>query len=117
MVVDCSGDGDVAAAAGAPFEMGRLADGLTQPVTTMMRFGGVDMAAFNAYVAGDVRLLAGSGERGRRNGPALQATFSFPNDIAASPDGRHLYVNEIASDTGDHTRLAPMVVRRIVLRP
>jgi hypothetical protein len=56
VVVDCSGDGDVAARAGAPFEIGRASDGLTQPVTTMMRFGGVDMAAFDTFVARDTRL-------------------------------------------------------------
>ena len=56
MVVDCSGDGDIAARAGAPYEIGRPLDGLTQPVTTMMRFGGVDMEAFNAFVARDIRL-------------------------------------------------------------
>ena len=56
VVIDCSGDGDIAARAGAPYEQGRSADGLTQPVTTMMRFGGVDMDAFNAFVARDIRL-------------------------------------------------------------
>jgi len=56
VVIDASGDGDVAARAGAPFELGRSADGLTQPVTMMMRFGGVDMKAFDAYLARDPRL-------------------------------------------------------------
>lgn len=56
VVVDASGDGDVAAKAGAPFEQGRRPDGLTQPVTMMMRFGGVDMEAFNAFLSRDPRL-------------------------------------------------------------
>jgi len=56
VVVDCSGDGDIAANAGALFELGRPADGLTQPVTMMMRFGGVDMTAFNIHVARDFHL-------------------------------------------------------------
>jgi hypothetical protein len=56
VVVDASGDGDVSAAAGAPFEKGRPCDGLTQPVTMMMRFGGVDMTAFNLVLARDPRL-------------------------------------------------------------
>jgi hypothetical protein len=56
VVVDCSGDGDIAAKAGAPFEVGRSSDGLTQPVTMMMRFGGVNMTAFNIYVARDYHL-------------------------------------------------------------
>jgi hypothetical protein len=56
VVVDASGDGDIAARAGAPFSIGREIDGLTQPVTMMMRFGGVDMKAFNAVLARDNRL-------------------------------------------------------------
>ncbi len=56
VIIDASGDGDVAAKAGAPFEFGRVSDGLTQPVTMMMRFGGVDMTAFDAYLGRDPRL-------------------------------------------------------------
>jgi hypothetical protein len=40
-VVDCTGDGDIAARAGAPFSVGRPVDGLTQPITMMFRLGGV----------------------------------------------------------------------------
>ncbi|MFQ6132442.1 MAG: FAD-dependent oxidoreductase, partial [Armatimonadota bacterium] len=38
--VDCTGDGDVAAWAGAPFEFGREQDDLAQPMTMMFRLGG-----------------------------------------------------------------------------
>jgi hypothetical protein len=41
-IVDCTGDGDVAASAGAPFEVGRPKDGRCQPVTLMFTIGGVD---------------------------------------------------------------------------
>ncbi len=41
-VVDCTGDGDVAASAGCPWEMGRPGDGKCQPVTLMFTIGGVD---------------------------------------------------------------------------
>lgn len=40
-VVDCSGDGDVAARAGCHFEVGN-AEGKCQPVTLMFQIGGVD---------------------------------------------------------------------------
>ncbi len=43
--VDCTGDGDLAARAGAPFVVGRDGDGLTQPGTLMFRLGNVDFAA------------------------------------------------------------------------
>ena len=50
VVVDCTGDADMAVQAGAPFEMGR-ADGLAQPMTLMFRMGDFDREAFERYVA------------------------------------------------------------------
>ena len=41
IVIDCSGDGDIAAAAGADFNIGRDGDGMTQPMTVMFKVGGV----------------------------------------------------------------------------
>ena len=41
VVVDASGDGDVAARAGAPYEMGRAVDGAVQPVTLMFEISGI----------------------------------------------------------------------------
>jgi hypothetical protein len=38
-VVDCTGDGDIAARAGAEFEVGRPGDGLCQPMTMMYTLG------------------------------------------------------------------------------
>jgi FAD-dependent oxidoreductase family protein len=49
-IVDCTGDGDVAAAAGAGFEVGREADGLVQPMTLMFRMVDFDRMGFEAYV-------------------------------------------------------------------
>lgn len=50
VTIDCTGDADVAAAAGAQYEAGRDEDGLTQPMTLMFRMGGFDRAAFSEYV-------------------------------------------------------------------
>jgi hypothetical protein len=41
VVVDCTGDGDVAARAGVPYELGRMGDGLMQPMTLMFEIDGV----------------------------------------------------------------------------
>ncbi len=49
VTVDCTGDGDVAQQAGAPFEIGR-ADGLVQPMTLMFRVVDFERAAFENYV-------------------------------------------------------------------
>jgi hypothetical protein len=50
VVVDCTGDGDVAAAAGAPYSPGREPDGLTQPMTLMFRMVEFDRERFAGYV-------------------------------------------------------------------
>jgi hypothetical protein len=50
VVVDCTGDGDVAAQAGAAYEIGRDEDGLVQPMTLMFRMVGFERAGFEAYV-------------------------------------------------------------------
>jgi hypothetical protein len=49
-VVDCTGDGDVAAFAGVPTAQGRDADGLTQPATLFFRVANVDDAAVARWV-------------------------------------------------------------------
>ena len=49
-VVDCTGDGDVAARAGAPFELGREEDNLVQPMTMMFRMVDFHRQAFDAYI-------------------------------------------------------------------
>jgi flavin-dependent dehydrogenase len=50
VVVDCTGDGDIAARAGAAFEVGRDRDDLVQPMTLMFRMVEFERAAFAAYV-------------------------------------------------------------------
>jgi hypothetical protein len=49
IVVDATGDGDVAASAGCAYEVGNAARAI-QPVTMLLRMGGVDFARFKAYL-------------------------------------------------------------------
>lgn len=42
IMIDCTGDGDVAARAGVPYEIGRPSDHKTQPMTLMFRMSNVD---------------------------------------------------------------------------
>ncbi|WP_027368764.1 FAD-dependent oxidoreductase [Desulfocurvibacter africanus] len=49
-VVDCTGDGDIAAMAGARYQTGRKEDGLVQPMTLMFRLAEFERIAFDNYV-------------------------------------------------------------------
>ncbi|MFC1671966.1 FAD-dependent oxidoreductase [Planctomycetota bacterium] len=55
-VIDCTGDGDVAAAAGVPYEQGDEDTGLCQPVTLMFTIGGVDWEKACEFKKTDNRL-------------------------------------------------------------
>ena len=48
VVIDCSGDGDVAARGGVQWEKGRTPDGLVQSPSLMVRIGGIDRDRFVA---------------------------------------------------------------------
>lgn len=48
--IDATGDGDIAAWAGAPMTKGRPEDGASQPMTMKMKFCNVDIKALKAYV-------------------------------------------------------------------
>ncbi len=50
IVVDCTGDGDIAVSAGAPFKVGREEDGLVQPMTLMFLMSGFVKSKFDDYV-------------------------------------------------------------------
>jgi ribulose 1,5-bisphosphate synthetase/thiazole synthase len=50
-VVDATGDGDIAALAGAPYEVGREEDGLVQPMTLMFRMADFEKRAFDTYIS------------------------------------------------------------------
>lgn len=51
IVIDCSGDADVAARAGVNYIMGNEEDGNLQPASMFMRIGGADMEKVNANMA------------------------------------------------------------------
>jgi hypothetical protein len=60
IIIDCTGDGDVAARAGAGFAKGRDSDGAMQPVSLFYRIGGVDYAALRAWMKQNRALLKDS---------------------------------------------------------
>jgi hypothetical protein len=50
VIVDSSGDADVACKAGAPWEFGRKSDQLVQPVSLMFKVGPIDVQALKLHV-------------------------------------------------------------------
>lgn len=61
VVIDASGDGDIAARAGADFIKGRETDGAMQPVSLMFKVGGVDYerAIFPSHFEDTIQIPAG----------------------------------------------------------
>jgi glycine/D-amino acid oxidase-like deaminating enzyme len=52
VVVDATGDGDIAEKAGVPYQKGREGDGKMQPMTLMFKVGGVDTDRVVRFVGG-----------------------------------------------------------------
>lgn len=50
IVIDCSGDADVAARSGVGFELGRVEDGNMQPATLFFRLGNVDTKRLSEHI-------------------------------------------------------------------
>lgn len=58
VVIDCTGDGDIAASAGVPFTMGRESDNLCQPVTCMFMLGNIEYMQPHYYSIRDAVIEA-----------------------------------------------------------
>jgi hypothetical protein len=56
-VIDCTGDGDVAARAGCGYDYGEDGTGLCQPVTLMFTIGGVDYDRVQEFRKDDYKLM------------------------------------------------------------
>ncbi|SHF53453.1 FAD dependent oxidoreductase [Caldanaerobius fijiensis DSM 17918] len=50
VVIDCTGDGDVAALAGVPYESGRVSDGKNQPVSVRFEVGNIQLDVFADFL-------------------------------------------------------------------
>lgn len=57
IVIDATGDGDVAAKAGVPFEYGRTSDGLVQGMTLVFALRGIDEATVRALPRAEVEAV------------------------------------------------------------
>lgn len=68
---------------------------------------------YRVSLQGQVTKFAGTGARGLENGSLNQATFSLPNDMAFSPDGSRIYINDVDGSDPDATIIKPVVIREI----
>lgn len=68
---------------------------------------------FKVSLSGDISVFAGNGMRGIKDGELEQASFSLPNDLAFSPDGTKIYVNDVDGSNPDGTVISPVVIRVI----
>ncbi|MDH3733272.1 MAG: tetratricopeptide repeat protein [Gemmatimonadota bacterium] len=63
---------------------------------------------YRVSLAGDVSLVAGTGAFGEKDGPALEATFTFPNGIAAGPAGDRVYINDFINRSPPGLAIPPI---------
>jgi hypothetical protein len=67
---------------------------------------------FRVDFDGNVEVFAGEGPRGVENGSLDEATFSLPNDLAFSPDGTKMYVNDV-DPNAPSGNIGPSIIREI----
>ena len=75
-----------------------------------------DNRIYKVGLDGTATYFTGSGLRGKADGSPTDCSFSLPNSIVASPDGKYLYVNETSPISGDPRILGPTRIRRIELK-
>jgi hypothetical protein len=83
VVIDCTGDGDVFARAGAPSETDVVEGDIHHCMNTPFLFGGVDMDRFIAFRAGEPQRFSEFMRRGREACELFERAFvSWRNDVA-----------------------------------
>jgi sugar lactone lactonase YvrE len=70
---------------------------------------------FRVQRDGTYAMLAGTGQAGTGDGPALQATFTRPNGIGVGPGGKELWVNDLTEGQGLGLGVSVVALRRIRL--
>jgi len=95
MIIDCTGDGDIAARAGAPFELG--AAGITQFGSSMFRMAPVDMDAFNTLSRDEISARMAAIVAGGTPLPRTMVAL-YPNPIEGVV---HLNATRVARDDGE----------------
>ncbi len=115
VVIDCTGDGDVAALAGAEYRIGREDSGGCQPMTMMFKLGGVREEYDRDNVIGWYRELV---KRVPENEVLPQIPFNFPAIIKLPRRGEALiqwtHIRRMSAIDGDDLAKAVLEGRRQV---
>jgi hypothetical protein len=123
MFVDATGDGDLAAAAGCGFDMGRDEDGQTQPMSLMALLTGLDDAQVRGFISDEGLPWGVSLEALRReiNRAGVEPSYSKPtlfrihdNLFTLMANHQYLVKGTNADDVSRATLEARAEVRRIV---
>lgn len=81
LVIDCTGDADVAYQAGVPTVKGRDEDGVMQPASTFFRIGGVDFARLRSWMKENSRLLKDSPTAAEIDGTEVIALLGLKEQV------------------------------------
>jgi hypothetical protein len=85
IVIDCTGDGDIAARAGACYDSGRPRDGAFQPMSLIFTIGNANVKAFYESVESGKNPLAGNRYEGALRLARERGEFVLnPNDLICS---------------------------------
>ena len=98
-LVDCTGDGDVAARAGAPYTVGRPGDAACQPMTTMFKVGNADYVQRYDYPYGNGNELFDMMKAAvQREG--IEYDFNFERPCLLNLPGNHTGVMQMTHMRG-----------------
>lgn len=100
IVIDCTGDGDVAARAGAPWKMGRDSDGKWQPMTLMFKIGNLDYVQNYDYPYGNRNELFDLMLRAVKREGLNDYQFNFTRPCLLRLPGQHVGVMQMVHVRG-----------------
>ena len=101
MIIDATGDGDVAALAGAPYEKGRPEDGLMQPMTLLYKVHNVDRDRVKAALAAHKNEIF---ERAKAQGDVIPRYVGPGTDNLLRSDETYYNVDHVHSADGTSVR-------------
>ena len=114
VIIDATGDGDVAAAAGASFEKGRPGDGLMQPMTMLFKMANLDRDAAKEYVGRNHKRIL---DEAKAKGETLPPYIGPGTDCLLRADETFFNTNQVFGHDGTDAEAlsrAMMAARRFI---